>query len=97
MDHTMRDLRKYAESFPNGTLEEVIDNKVEEDDDIGVRATSLSPRGGPVVTVVRRYLDEQHDRVQRFLGNREGLRRPENMTGISRTRWIATSVKQCEP
>ena len=36
MDHTMRDLRKYAESFPNGTLEEVIDNKVEEDDDIGV-------------------------------------------------------------
>ena len=28
----MRDLRKYAESFPNGTLEEVIDNKVEEDD-----------------------------------------------------------------
>ena len=90
----MRDLRKYAESFPNGTLEEVIDNKVEEDDDIGVRATSLSPRGG---SVVRRYLGEQHDRVQRFLGNRGGLRRPENMTGLSRTRWIATSVKQCEP
>ena len=30
----MKDLRKLAESFPNGTLEETIDNDDEKDDDV---------------------------------------------------------------
>ena len=39
-----------------------------------------------------RYLFDQHEKVQRFLGNRDGLHRDENMTDIRKTRWIAPTV-----
>ena len=39
-----------------------------------------------------RYLFDQHEKVQLFLGNRDGLHRDENMTDIRKTRWIAPTV-----
>ncbi|EJK62578.1 hypothetical protein THAOC_16798 [Thalassiosira oceanica] len=98
-------LKKYAASFPNGTIEEDIlddDDDDDEDDDFDNDDGGVNEDGDersksrrkcyPVVgSPVHRYLDGIHTRVQRHLnrGSNSELQGHHNSINISDTFWIA--------